>query len=101
MRLISNQIDELRAYAKGRKGELAKLINGAANTIEMLSAKLHTTQTKWDNDELWGELSKVYNMPGLPDEVYGIIGDVMVSLPEDKCDRCRFKFLEKAEEESE
>ena len=39
MSLISKQIDELRGYAKGRKGELAKLINDAAFTIELLSAK--------------------------------------------------------------
>lgn len=44
MSLISKQIDALRAYAKDRKGELAKLINDAADTIEMLSAKLHASQ---------------------------------------------------------
>ena len=44
MSLTSKQIDELRAYAKGKKGELAKLINDAADTIEMLSAKLHASQ---------------------------------------------------------
>ena len=44
MSLISKQIEELRAYAKDRKGELAKLINDAADTIEMLSAKLHASQ---------------------------------------------------------
>ena len=44
MSLISKQIDELRAYAKDRKGELAKPINDAADTIEMLSAKLHASQ---------------------------------------------------------
>ena len=43
MSLISKQIDELRAYAKDRKGELAKLINDAADTIEVLSAKLHAS----------------------------------------------------------
>ena len=42
--LISKQIDALRAYAKDRKGELAKLINDAADTIEVLSAKLHASQ---------------------------------------------------------
>lgn len=40
MSLISKQIDELRSYAKDRKGELAKMVNGAADTIELLSAKL-------------------------------------------------------------
>ena len=44
MSLTTKQIDELRAYAKDRKGELAKLINDAADTIEMLSAKLHASQ---------------------------------------------------------
>lgn len=44
MSLTSKQIDELRAYAKDRKGELAKLINDAADTIETLSAKLHASQ---------------------------------------------------------
>ena len=39
MSLTTKQIDELRAYAKDRKGELAKLINDAADTIEVLSAK--------------------------------------------------------------
>ncbi len=28
----------------------------------------------------WNNLSEVYNMEGLPDEVYSIIGDVMVGL---------------------
>lgn len=40
MSLISKQIDDLRDYAKGRKGELAKLVNAAADTIEELSEKL-------------------------------------------------------------
>ena len=44
MSLTSKQIDELRAYATDRKGELAKLISDAADTIEMLSAKLHVSQ---------------------------------------------------------
>lgn len=39
MSMISNQIDRLREYAKDKKGELARLINDAARTIEMLSAK--------------------------------------------------------------
>ena len=43
MSLISKQIDELRAYAKDSNGELAKLINDAADTIEELSTKLHAS----------------------------------------------------------
>ena len=42
MSLISKQIEELRSYAKDRKCELAKLISDAADTIEKLSAKLHS-----------------------------------------------------------
>ena len=45
MSLTSKQIEELRAYAKDRKGELAKLIMDAADTIEMLSAKVR--EPKW------------------------------------------------------
>ena len=45
MSLTTKQIDELRAYAKNRKGELAKLINDAADTIEVLSAKVR--EQKW------------------------------------------------------
>lgn len=44
MSLTTKQIDDLRAYAAERKGELAKLINDAADTIETLSAKLHASQ---------------------------------------------------------
>lgn len=44
MSLITKQIDELRSYASTRKGELAKMINDAADTIEMLSAKLQASQ---------------------------------------------------------
>ena len=40
MSLISKQIDDLRDYAKSRYGYLAKIINDAADTIELLSAKL-------------------------------------------------------------
>lgn len=45
MSLTSKQIDELRAYAKDRKGELAKMINDAADTIEVLSEKVR--EPKW------------------------------------------------------
>jgi hypothetical protein len=44
-RMISKQIDDLRAYAKDRKGELAKLVSDAADTIEMLSAELSAAET--------------------------------------------------------
>ena len=45
--LIRKQIDELRAYAADRKGELAKLIDDAANTIEILSERLYTSQEEF------------------------------------------------------
>lgn len=44
MSLTSKRIEELRAYAADRKGELAKLINDAADTIELLSIKLRASQ---------------------------------------------------------
>ena len=44
MSLISEQINALRIYADGRKGELAKLIYDAADMIELLSEKLHASQ---------------------------------------------------------
>ena len=54
MSLISKQIDELRLYAKDRKGELAKLINDAADTIELLSAKLYASQMERSNQYYHG-----------------------------------------------
>lgn len=44
MSLTTNLIERLRAYASIRKGELAELITEAADTIELLSAKLHASQ---------------------------------------------------------
>lgn len=49
MSMISKQIDDLRAYAKDRKGELAKLVSDAADTIEMLSAKLSAANMNCPN----------------------------------------------------
>jgi len=40
MDLIRKQIDDLRDYAKSRNGDLARIINDAADTIESLSEKL-------------------------------------------------------------
>lgn len=39
MSMMSKQVSNLRAYAKERRGELAKMIADAANTIEVLSAQ--------------------------------------------------------------
>ena len=40
MSLITEQIEELRQYASERKGEIADICNRAADTLELLSAKL-------------------------------------------------------------
>lgn len=48
MSIITRQIEELRTYAKDRKGELAKMINDAANTIELLSAEPESKPWKWE-----------------------------------------------------
>lgn len=40
MSLISKQIEELRAYAADRKGEVSRIVSDAADTIESLSKKL-------------------------------------------------------------
>lgn len=44
MSLISKQIEDLRAFAKNLKGYSEKLINDAADTIELLSVTLHVSQ---------------------------------------------------------
>lgn len=41
---------------------------------------LHDLKRVGDLGDLWEKLSKVYNMDGLPDEAYSIIGDIMLSL---------------------
>ena len=41
-----------------------------------------TIEPERNNDAIWQALGKVYNMPGLPDEAYSIIGDVMLALGE-------------------
>ena len=53
MSMISKQIDDLRAYAKDRKGELAKLVSDAADTIEMLSAKLSMRFPSAQPEQRW------------------------------------------------
>lgn len=44
MSLITEQIEELRQYASERKGEIADICNRAADTLELLSEKLHASQ---------------------------------------------------------
>lgn len=36
------------------------------------------------NDQIWKELSKVYNMPDVPDEAKEIIGNLMLALDEEQ-----------------
>ena len=40
MSMISKQVEELRKYADGRKGEISQICRDAADTIEDLSAKV-------------------------------------------------------------
>lgn len=35
------------------------------------------------NDQIWEELSKVYNMPDVPDKAKEIIGNLMLSLDDE------------------
>ena len=35
------------------------------------------------NDQIWEELSKVYNMPDVPEEAKEIIGNLMLALDDD------------------
>ena len=69
--IIAHECDGLRrqiedciasAYTKGYK-------RGVADVRGKLS-----------KSTIWNKLSKVYNMKGLPDEAYSIIGDVMLGL---------------------
>ena len=89
MSLTSKQIEELRAYAADRKGELAKLINDAADTIEMLSAKVR--EPKWIS-------TKVKPDPDLPeDDMSGYFlvtlhtyGDIGFNMDEYKVEKMRW-----------
>jgi len=38
------------------------------------------SESKLTNDQIWEELSKVYNMPDVPDEAKEIIGNLMLAL---------------------
>lgn len=60
----------------GFKQAFCALVNGEP-TIE---PERKTGQL--DNDHIWNELSKVYNMDSVPDEAKSIIGDVMLELGE-------------------
>ena len=64
MSLISKQINELREYAK--------LINDAADTIEMLSAKLHASQME--------RSSQYYNDGWVPVDEKNLIINMMIGL---------------------
>ena len=73
--IISHELDGLRrqvedciasAYTKGYTKGYKKGLSDA--------------QPQRHNDTIWDALSKVYNMKGLPDEAYSIIGDVMLGL---------------------
>ena len=59
MSLTSKKIDELRAYAKDRKGEIAKLVSDAADTIELLSAKLSAANRMDDYISRKAEIERI------------------------------------------
>lgn len=54
--------------------------NRAINDVQKMV--LHLPSAQPDTDRIYAELSKVYNIEGLPDEAIGIIGDLMLSLDE-------------------
>lgn len=51
-------------------------------TDEQIRNVADALSTQPDNDRIWNELSKVYNMDSVPDEAKSIIGDVMLGLGE-------------------
>lgn len=69
--IIASELDGLRrqvedciaiAYTKGYKRGIADM------------------RGRLSKSDAWNKLSEVYNMEGLPDDVYSIIGDVMLGL---------------------
>lgn len=77
MNLISKQISELRAYAKDRKGELAKLVNDAADTIETLSTKLSAANLE--------RSSRYYNGGWIPFKTRALTDEEKEEHPEWDC----------------
>lgn len=68
---------------------IAPEVDGLRRQIEDCIASAYTkgykrgvadVRGKLSNSAVWNKLSKVYNMKGLPDEAYSIIGDVMLGL---------------------
>lgn len=68
---------------------IAPEVDGLRRQIEDCIASAYTkgykrgvadARGKLSNSAVWNKLSKVYNMKGLPDEAYSIIGDVMLGL---------------------
>ena len=49
-------------------------------TVEQIKMITDALSTQPDNNRIWNELSKVYNMDSVPDEAKSIIGDVMLGL---------------------
>ena len=39
---------------------------------------------RMNSNQIWEELSKVYNMPDVPDEAKEIIGNLMLALDDDR-----------------
>ena len=88
--LISRQaaIDIVQDYAEQLQGyigmpndsEVYAYARGLLLSIDRNIKALPSAQP--DNDRIWGALSKVYNMDGVPDEAKSIVGDVMLELDE-------------------
>lgn len=51
--------------------------------VEDMIENAPTIEPERKTDDLWDALSEVYNMPGLPDRVYEVVGDVMLALHEE------------------
>ena len=85
--LISRQdaIDMFQRLADDEWNQRTATIwaNAYLEAVEMIQ-ELPSVQPEHisDPDRIYTELSKIYNMSGLPDEVYSIIGDLMLELPE-------------------
>lgn len=81
----------------GDLDELRRQVSRHIKTAYITGYKVGVQDQKgsWDRFEAWEKLSQVYQMKGLPDLAYSIIGDVMrcLDVPDaeepKKCDTCK------------
>ena len=89
----------IETYNSGRGGQRER--DAIKHVISGIK-KLPSAQP--DTDRIYAELSKAYNVKGLPDEAIGIIGDLMLSLdtpstqPEQRWIPCSERLPEKPEQ---